>query len=137
MQPIQIGKNHTLYAIKAFMTEEQKEIAVGRLGSFTFHKGLYVYVGSAKRNLRSRVERHIRKEKTMRWHFDYLRPYLEIAAVETFSGDEGECGLFQRLMREYGGIIPARGFGSSDCRCPAHLFFVPGCERRQGMVTYC
>src|SRR5690606_41358644 len=39
--------------------------------------------------------------------------------------DEGECGLFQRLMSENNGSIPVRGFGSSDCKCPAHLFHVP------------
>jgi Uri superfamily endonuclease len=127
MQPIKYKyeKNHTLYAIRALMTEDHREITIGKLGTFSFRKGLYVYVGSAKRNLPSRIERHIQREKKQRWHFDYLRPFLQIVEIETFLGNEGECGLFQRIMRENHGSIPVRGFGSSDCRCPAHLFFVP------------
>ncbi|HEY8529200.1 MAG TPA: DUF123 domain-containing protein [Paenibacillaceae bacterium] len=64
-------------------------------------------------------------KKTMRWHFDYLRPHLRIACVDTFPREEGECGLFRRLMAEHGGVVPVRGFGSSDCGCEAHLFYVP------------
>lgn len=115
--------DHTLYAIKGRMTINHENIVIGKLGTFSFQKGLYVYVGSAKRNIQSRVERHIQIDKKQRWHFDYLRPFLEIADVETFSGEEGECKLFQRLMKEQSGIIPVRGFGSSDCRCPGHLFY--------------
>lgn len=120
---VRIDEQHTLYHIKAYLPNDT-EITVGKLGTFLFVRGLYVYVGSAKRNIRARVERHIRMEKTMRWHFDYVRPYMDIVDVQTYSGAESECGLFARLMEEAQGEIPVRRFGSSDCRCPAHLFFI-------------
>ena len=119
------GIRHSLYAITGWLDEELAELAIGRLGVFSFRKGLYVYVGSARRNLRARIGRHLRPEKTRRWHFDYLRPHLRIIGVETFPGDEGECRLFRKLMAERGGTVPVRGFGSSDCGCDAHLFYVP------------
>ena len=48
---------------------------------------------------------------------------VEIVEIETYSGDEGECQLFYRLMKKNKGSIPVQGFGSSDCRCRAHLFY--------------
>jgi Uri superfamily endonuclease len=122
---LQVEQPHSLYAVKGFLEEDRKDLAIGKLGVFSFRKGLYVYVGSARKNLQSRIARHLQMEKKLRWHFDYLRPYLKIVEVETFPGEEGECRLFQRLMTELGGIAPVRGFGSSDCGCAAHLFFVP------------
>lgn len=124
MKPIKYEVNDTLYSIKTRMTEDNNDITIGRLGSFSFPKGLYVYVGSAKRNIHSRIERHIKIEKKLHWHFDYLRPFTQILEIQTYSGDEGECQLFQRLMKENKGSIPVRGFGSSDCRCAAHLFYI-------------
>lgn len=119
---VKIDEQHTLYHIKAYLPNDT-EITVGKLGVFLFTKGIYVYVGSAKRNIKARVERHIRMEKKQRWHFDYVRPYMEIVDVQTYPGKEGECGLFDRLQKEEGGVVSVRGFGSSDCRCSAHLFF--------------
>ncbi|GEN33501.1 MULTISPECIES: GIY-YIG nuclease family protein [Aneurinibacillus] len=117
-----VNPKHTLYSIEMYLPETVK-ITVGRLGTFIFSAGIYIYVGSAKRNIEARINRHIRKEKPLRWHLDYLRPYAEITEVCTYSGKEGECGLFARLLEEKQGAIPVRGFGSSDCRCPAHLFY--------------
>ena len=48
------------------------DIEVGRLGVCRFPAGVYVYTGSAKRNLEARIARHCRKDKTLRWHIDYL-----------------------------------------------------------------
>ncbi|MFN7253410.1 MAG: GIY-YIG nuclease family protein [Anaerobacillus sp.] len=124
MKQINDELNDTLYAIKTRMNDDYGEITVGKLGSFSFEKGVYVYVGSAKRNLQSRIEWHKKIEKKLRWHFDYLRPFVEIVEINTYSGEEGECELFHRLMKEANGSIPVRGFGSSDCKCLAHLFFI-------------
>jgi hypothetical protein len=46
------------------------DIEVGRLGVCRFPAGVYVYTGSAKRNLEARIARHCRKDKTLRWHID-------------------------------------------------------------------
>lgn len=126
---VDINENDTLYAIVAKMSENMEQITVGKLGIFSFPKGIYVYVGSAKRNIKARIERHLRKEKNFHWHFDYLRPYTEIVRIKTFPGDVGECGLFAQLRAEYGGEIIVPKFGSSDCSCPAHLFYISGNKR--------
>ncbi|WP_280771735.1 GIY-YIG nuclease family protein [Salipaludibacillus daqingensis] len=120
---IKNGGNDTLYAIKAIMTLDTNDVTIGKLGSFSFQNGVYVYVGSAKRNIQSRIERHIKQDKKFRWHFDYLRPFVDIVEIQTYPGDEGECHLFHRLMKEYNGRIPVKGFGSSDCKCTSHLFY--------------
>lgn len=119
-----IGASDTLYAIKAFMPKDEEAITIGKLGCFHFSKGYYVYVGSAKRNIQARVNRHIQMDKKKRWHIDYLRPYLQIVDIQTYPGDEGECKLFQRLLQENAGSMPIKGFGSSDCRCFSHLFYL-------------
>ncbi|MDN6640912.1 MAG: GIY-YIG nuclease family protein [Tetragenococcus sp.] len=118
-----IQNEDTLYAIKGYLSEKQEHVQIGKLGCFSFEKGYYVYVGSAKRNIRSRISRHIQIEKKQHWHLDYLRPYLEIQEVQTYPGAEGECQLFARLRKQNEGSIPAKGFGSSDCQCVSHLFY--------------
>lgn len=117
-----VDESHTLYIIKGHLAKEET-ISVGKLGTFVFPKGHYIYVGSAKRNIRSRIERHLRMEKKYRWHFDYFRPYLQVEKVQTFPGEQGECQLFHKLLSEKRGKIIVKGFGSSDCKCHSHLIF--------------
>ena len=58
--------------IAVFFMPRDRAIKIGRFGRFRFRQGVYFYVGSAQRNLYSRIERHSRKVKTLRWHIDYL-----------------------------------------------------------------
>jgi Uri superfamily endonuclease len=99
-----------------------QRLAIGRLGTFGFPPGRYIYTGSARRNLDARIARHHRAEKVLRWHIDYLlaAPGVRIVAVRRSAQDE--CAL-NRVVR---GRILAQGFGASDCRagCGAHLKFV-------------
>jgi len=103
---------------------ESRKVTVGQLGALRLPSGYYVYVGSAMRNLSSRLARHQRKRKKMRWHVDYLRAAAdECLALPIPSSRRLECDLAAALARmmEPG---PA-GFGSSDCACPTHLFHAP------------
>ncbi|WP_286171713.1 GIY-YIG nuclease family protein [Gracilibacillus phocaeensis] len=118
-----VNEEDTLYAIQGYLSEEET-ITIGKLGTFDFDKGWYVYVGSAKRHITSRIQRHLQLQKKQRWHIDYLRPFLQMEAVQTYPGAEGECGLFQRLRTKHEGDLPVKGFGSSDCKCYTHLFYV-------------
>ncbi len=95
---------------------------VGRLGEFDFPAGRYVYTGSAKRNLDARIARHIRREKALRWHIDYLLTAPGVRVVEVVRSRRGECVL-NRAGR---GRILVVGFGASDCRadCGAHLKYL-------------
>lgn len=117
-----INPEHTLYAI-FFQLENEKTIQIGKLTTHTFDKGKYIYVGSAKKNIAARVNRHIRLEKPLRWHFDYLRPYGEVTKVITFEEKLGECGLTNQLKKKFNASTPVKKFGSSDCRCYSHLLF--------------
>ncbi len=102
---------------------EGARIRVGRLGKFDFTAGCYVYTGSARRNLESRIARHLRREKKLRWHIDYLlnHPAAEVTDVRVFTAPE--C----RVNQQAPGIIPVPGFGASDCRrgCKSHLKYIP------------
>jgi Uri superfamily endonuclease len=99
--------------------EREKAIRIGKLGKFHFPRGYYLYVGSAKKNLRQRIQRHLREEKNRFWHIDYLLPYGSINGVWTGEVEEEDVAeiLEQRLK------IPVQEFGSSDTqRNRAHLF---------------
>jgi sugar fermentation stimulation protein A len=48
---------------------------IGALGEREFKKGYYVYAGSALKGLNSRIKRHMRKNKKIHWHLDYIFPY--------------------------------------------------------------
>ncbi len=96
-------------------------IDVGGLGRVRFRQGFYLYAGSAKRNLRKRIDRHLRKRKALHWHIDYLRAHAEVtAAIPVRASDDLEHALATAI----GGIADWThpGFGSSDCDCPTHLF---------------
>jgi Uri superfamily endonuclease len=98
------------------------DIQIGRLGLFHFPAGNYIYTGSAKRNLQARIDRHLRQEKTLRWHIDYLlaSPAATITQVNTF--DQDECPLNQAVD----GVVIVNRFGASDCRsgCGSHLKYL-------------
>jgi Uri superfamily endonuclease len=52
--------------------DDDVSVNIGALGKVSFGKGLYIYVGSAQTNLEQRVKRHLRKEKRLFSHVDYL-----------------------------------------------------------------
>ena len=105
---------------------EDSEIQIGKLGRIGFQEGFYAYVGSAMNNLEKRIERHIRKEKRLFWHIDYLLENAEVREViYAESSKREECRLAKNLEKYFN---PVRGFGSSDCKCKSHLFFSDNLE---------
>ncbi len=101
-------------------------VRVGRLGNFTLDSGVYAYVGSAfgPGGLKARVYRHLRPEKPLHWHIDYLLPHTRVLAVYYVTTTEHlECAWNQSLCTLTGAKVPISGFGASDCHsgCPAHL----------------
>jgi len=100
---------------------EESTIPVGGLGKVGFRKGYYLYVGSARRNLSSRLERHRRLRKGLFWHVDFLRAAAEFHfALPIRSQDSLECAIARAVSKIAEWKIP--GFGSSDCLCPSHLY---------------
>ena len=106
-------------------------VRVGRLGTFDFPAGWYLYIGSAHGpgGLAARLARHRRHlggAKRPRWHADYFRQEARWGrAWARFGGERLECTWAARLRTLPGAEIVVPGFGASDCRCPAHLIRLP------------
>lgn len=98
-----------------------RKVNVGRLGTVSFQRGHYVYVGSAMRNLSVRIARHMGRRKKLHWHIDYLRQEAdEVIPLPIRSSRREECEIAAALSSI---LQPGpSGFGSSDCDCPTHLF---------------
>lgn len=105
-------------------------VRIGRLGTFDFPAGRYLYTGSARRNLEARLTRHLRREKRLHWHIDYLLAEDPVRILAIRRSALPEC----TLHRQSPGEIVVPGFGASDCRagCGSHLKFLaePSRERR-------
>ena len=111
-------------------------ITVGKLGRFSFPLGYYLYTGSALGGLSRRLHRHLKNEKKLYWHIDYLLEHSEIMEVWYISSTSRlECLLARATRNLRGAIMPARGFGASDCRCPSHLVYFPARPRLADFVA--
>lgn len=113
-----------VYAFVLRQPARDLSIRVGALGAIGFVCGYYCYVGSARRNLRARLSRHLRtRQKRLHWHIDYLRPHTEPAGVVWWLQHVGgtECGLSRQVARLADASVP--GFGCSDCSCASHLHY--------------
>lgn len=106
---------------------EDRLLTIGRLGEFHFPAGHYLYFGSALNGLEGRIRRHLRQEKKLHWHIDYLAADADIYEVWWQEGSEREECIWARKCLAMGGAVVAPGFGSSDCRCATHLLRV-ACE---------
>ncbi|MFO1217851.1 MAG: GIY-YIG nuclease family protein [Burkholderiaceae bacterium] len=96
--------------------------AIGRLGEFDFPAGRYLYTGSARRAFEARIARHLRAEKTLRWHIDYLLAAPGVTITRVVRSAIEECRLNQRSP----GAVWVPGFGASDCGagCGGHLRYI-------------
>lgn len=97
-------------------------VQVGRLGTFDFPAGTYVYTGSARRGIEARLARHARAEKALRWHIDFLLAAPGVHLRSIVRSGQTECQLNQASV----GSVPVLGFGASDCRagCGTHLKYL-------------
>jgi Uri superfamily endonuclease len=103
-------------------------LKVGRLGEMQVWPGFYIYTGSAfgPGGLQGRLAHHLRPPVAPHWHIDYLRQAAEVVEVWAAEGPEKrEHAWAQALTACPGCSIPLLRFGASDCRCPAHLVYLP------------
>ena len=101
-------------------------IWLSRFGSCRIEPGWYVYTGSAKRHLLPRLTRHLRRHKRLHWHIDSLRAVASLPEIWVWPWTSGgECRTNTAVALLPGATLPWKGFGSSDCRCHAHLVFFP------------
>ncbi len=102
---------------------EEQTIRVGGLGPVRFRKGFYAYVGSALGGIDARVSRHLREEKKMHWHIDYLLEKAHVLGAVCLPSDvRTECLIAEGFACR---LDPVPGFGCSDCGCRSHLFYSP------------
>jgi len=107
---------------------KDQNLQIGKLGTFLFPQGLYVYIGSAlgssATNLEYRLRRHLAKTKKVFWHIDFFlqAEFVEILTiVYAVTSEKRECQLAGAIsqIENAQSIIPR--FGSSDCACISHL----------------
>jgi len=95
------------------------------LGEVSFKEGDYIYIGSAKGCLETRLQRHLRKEKRIFWHIDYLLENQKAKILQIWTIDKKmECQTAEVFYQDPTTEIIKKGFGSSDCKCLTHLFFI-------------
>ena len=101
--------------------DTDEDLNVGRLGLVHFRSGWYVYVGSAQNGLLQRIRRHLRSEKRIHWHIDYLLSSFSLKEIWLRMAEKSlECDLSARFGEKLKNV---KGFGCSDCSCTSHLFF--------------
>lgn len=108
-----------------FRCESTATVTVGRRGRLGLVPGHYIYIGSAfgPGGIKARVARHCRQRKPKRWHIDYIRPYLTPLGVWYSHSPEHLEHVWANALADTLGSVPIDGFGCSDCRCRAHLFW--------------
>lgn len=110
---------------------------VGRWGTLEIRPGYYLYVGSAfgAGGVRARVARHCRQHKTQRWHIDYLRAFTAPHSVWCSYAATRLEHHWARALSALPDVAAVDGFGCSDCRCNAHLFFAERAPRRAAFIA--
>lgn len=119
------------------------ETRAGKLGKVFFKKGDYLYIGSAKGCLNTRLQRHLRRKKRTFWHIDYLLENQKANILKIWSiNQDVECSTAEMFYRDTNTKIIKDGFGSSDCQCVSHLFFIQNIAKMEqilkkiGFVVY-
>ncbi len=104
----------------------KQNLSPGQLKTTEFKPGIYLYIGSARNGLSGRIARHLRMEKKTFWHIDYLLQKAQIEEVWVKRNVFDECQSLRdakNLLKN--SSFPLKKFGSSDCRCPSHLVYLP------------
>jgi len=131
-----------IYTLLLFLSK-QVTLTIGKLGKQRFPMGYYTYTGSAlgkgASSLKHRIARHLRKEKRMFWHIDYLLADENVsveAVIVAETNENMECKTNQHMKTIMGAKVPVKGFGASDCRknCKSHLLYFPEIENADCLV---
>ena len=131
-----------IYTLLLFLSK-QVTLTIGKLGKQRFPMGYYTYTGSAlgkgASSLKHRIARHLRKEKRMFWHIDYLLADENVsveAVIVAETNENMECKTNQHIKTIMGAKVQVKGFGASDCRknCESHLLYFPEIENADFLV---
>jgi Uri superfamily endonuclease len=102
------------------------ELAIGKLGVMMAEPGYYLYVGSAygPGGVSARISHHRKTAVRPHWHIDYLRTVAGLVDAWCVFDRRCEHEWAQLLMQHKNTVIPLKKFGSSDCGCLTHLFYL-------------
>lgn len=121
--------NQGLYILTIKLTENTI-IKAGSLPEAKLMRGIYLYIGRAKRHLLPRVRRHLHQDKKLFWHIDYLLQHANINRIWVNPGSLAECQTVSQLRKMCELTqTPIKGFGASDCCCESHLLHMPYATR--------
>ena len=126
------------YALVLFCSRP-KLVRIGQLGALRLRRGFYVYVGSAlgPGGVHARIAHHRKVSRQPHWHIDYLRRHTQLDRVWYSSGPVRREHDWARFIRALtGASVPIAGFGSSDCRCLAHLVFFTRRPSLRGLADF-
>lgn len=103
-----------------------EDVRVGSFGSMKTKEGYYAYIGSAYGGggLKSRLSRHLKTAKKCRWHIDYIRRHMKAEAIWYTTESKDAEHVIASVFIDKGIEVPMNGFGSSDCKCLSHLFYL-------------
>lgn len=94
-----IGKVVGSTYILIIYSDKPFSVMVGKLGFISFNRGYYLYIGSAKKSLRTRLLRHISRIKNNFWHIDYILSdsYPSFIVDIMINPKACECTISQKL----------------------------------------
>jgi|Deesub1362A_J573_1020465.scaffolds.fasta_scaffold00142_40 sugar fermentation stimulation protein A len=106
-------------------------LQMGQKGIIDFPAGYYIYVGRARKNLASRLKRHLSPPKNLYWHIDYFRQRAQLNGIwlkrPTPLNDlkTEECFLAEKIRHHSSFLLPQlKKLGASDCGCPGHFIYL-------------
>ena len=114
-------------------------LPIGRLGVMTTRPGYYLYVGSAfgPGGIRARIGHHAKTAAHPHWHLDYLRTQADLVDAWCVFDLRREHEWARLLMKDRDSALALKGFGSSDCSCVTHLFYLkhkPGIAKLEALL---
>lgn len=120
-------KNSGVYVLE-LQTIKPLQIKAKKFLGNQFPKGFYYYSGSAQKNLRQRLERHLRKNKIIYWHIDHLTANSLVKVRTIFISNESaknlECEIIGTMLSRFEVAIAVEKFGNGDCdSCNSHLLY--------------
>ena len=129
---MQYGSHAKTYQLH-ILVNRPMSITIGKLGSFSFPPGNYIYTGSGRKNIEARISRHLSGAKKLRWHIDYLLSNPEVQIIGVGQSEETECTVNQKT---FGRVLVPR-FGGTDCRnkCGSHLKYLGVKEPVEELLT--
>jgi len=119
--------NKGIYILELF-AEKDFTISAKKFIDVTFPKGYYYYIGSAQKNLKSRIARHFKKEKIIHWHIDHLTSHESIRIINYYIIEDAEKNIEAEIANNFAVDFEAQaavnGFGNSDTKeTETHLFY--------------